>query len=156
METLDDLINVATDARETKRALAVKMLQTGLSPHSIANLLNVSEQYISKWKIKFKKEGALGLRLAYRGKPPYLNSDQRQQVVEWIETHDTMTIEALRDYVESHYDVIYESKQSYYDLLTEGGMSYHRTTATNPKYDEEKVMQKREEIKKKWHTINQK
>lgn len=156
METLDDLINDATDPRETKRALAVKMLQTDLSPQSIANLLNVSEQYISKWKMKFEKEGALGLHLAYRGKPPYLKPDQRQQVVAWIETHDTLTIEALRDYVESQYEVLYDSKQSYYDLLSEGGMSYHRTIATNPKYDEDKVMQKREEIKKKWHNINQK
>ena len=156
METLDDLINNATDSRETKRALAVKMLQTGLSPQSIANLLNVSEQYISKWKIKYEKEGTLGLRLAYRGKPPYLNSAQRHQVVEWVATHDTLTIEALRDFVEDQYDVMYDSKQSYYDLLTEGGMSYHRTTATNPKYDEEKVMQKREEIKKKWCNINRK
>ena len=156
METLDDLINNTLDARETKRALAVKMLQTGLSPQSIANLLNVSEQYISKWKIRFEKEGAAGLHLAYHGKPPYLNASQRQQVVEWIESHDTITMEELRDYVESQYGVIYESKQSYYDLLTEGGMSYHQTTATNPKYDEDKVMQKREEIKKNWHNINRK
>ncbi len=33
-------------------------------------------------------------------------------------------------------------------------MSYHRTLAANPKYDEEKVLEKREEIKKKWHTIS--
>ncbi len=154
METLDDLINDATDSRETKRALAVKMLQTGLSPQSIATLLNVSEQYISKWKNRFEKEGAVGLHLAYRGKPPYLNTHQHQQVVEWIETHSTITIEGLRDYVEKQYGVIYESKQSYYDLLTKGGMSYHQTTATNPKYDEDKVMQKREQVKKKWHNIN--
>lgn len=156
METLDDLINDATDSRETKRALAVKMLQTGLSPQAIASILNVSEQYISKWKIRFEKEGAVGLHLAYRGKPPYLTPDQQQQVRVWIETHDTITIEELRDYVENQFGVIYDSKQSYYDLLSEGGMSYHQTTTTNPKYDEEKVMQKREEIKKKWHNINQK
>lgn len=156
METLDDLINDAMDSRETKRALAVKMLQTGLSPQETATILNVSEQYISKWKIKFEKEGAVGLRLAYRGKPIYLNADQRQEVVAWIETHDTMMIEDLRNYIESQYSVIYEPKQSYYDLLSEGGMSYHQTTAINPKYDEEKVMQKREEVKKKWHNISRK
>ncbi len=154
METLDDLINDATDPRETKRALTVKMLETGLTPQSIANLLNVSEQYVSKWKIQYEKEGASGLRLAYQGKKPYLGVDQRLQVVEWIKTHETLTIEALRDYLESQYQVIYESKQSYYELLSEGGMSYHRTTASNPKYDEAKVMEKREEIKKKWHNTN--
>lgn len=154
METLDDLINDATDPRETKRALTVKMLQTGLSPQSIANLLNVSEQYVSKWKIKYEKEGVLGLRLAYQGKKPYLSTEQRSEVVAWIKAHQTITIEVLRDYIESQYEVVYDSKQSYYDLLSAGEMSYHRTTAINPKYDEAKVMEKREEIKKKWHNIN--
>ena len=155
METLDDMINNATDPRETKRALTVKMLQTGLSPQTITNLLNVSEQYVSKWKIQYEKEGIPGLRLAYRGKAPYLTPAQRLQVVEWIKAHDTITIEGVRDYVESQYEVVYGSKQSYYDLLAEGGMSYHRTIAANPKYDEEKVLDKREEIKKKWHNIKQ-
>ena len=155
METLDDIIYDATDPRETKRALTVKMLQTGLSPQTIANLLNVSEQYVSKWKIQYEKEGVPGLRLAYRGKASYLTPAQRSQVVEWISTHDIITIEAVRDYVESQYEVVYDSKQSYYDLLSEGGMSYHRTIAANPNYDEEKVMEKREEIKKKWRSINQ-
>ena len=75
METLDDIINDATDPRETKRALTVKMLQTGLSPQTIADLLNVSEQYVSKWKIKYENNGAQGLRLAYRGKASYLSQD---------------------------------------------------------------------------------
>ncbi len=154
METLDDIINDATDPRETKRALTVKMLQTGLSPQAITNLLNVSEQYVSKWKIRYEKDGIAGLRLAYRGKTPYLTPAQQHQVVEWISTHDTITIEALRDYIEDQYEVIYASKQSYYDLLAEGGMSYHRTLAVNPKYDEEKVLEKRDEIKKKWHNIS--
>lgn len=73
METLDDLINDTTDPRETKRALTVKMLPTGLSPHRIADLLNVSEQYVSKWKLKYEQDGAAGLRLAYHGKAPYLS-----------------------------------------------------------------------------------
>ena len=90
----------------------------------------------------------------YKGKKPYLSKKQHSRVITWIKEHDTLTIEALRDYVESQYGVIYGSKQSDYELLSEGGMSYHRTTATNPQYDEVKVMEKREEIKKKWHSIN--
>ena len=86
METLDDIINNATDPRETKRALTVKMLQTGLSPQTVTNLLNVSEQYVSKWKIRYENDGVLGLRLAYRGKAPYLTPAQHLQVVEWIKT----------------------------------------------------------------------
>jgi len=154
METLDDLINEATDSRETKRALTVKMLEASLSPQSIANLLNVSEQYVSKWKIRYEKEGVPGLRLAYQGKKPYLSKTERLELMNWIKTHQTITIEVLRDYIESQYGVVYDSKQSYYELLSEGEMSYHRTTAINPKYDETKVLDKREEIKKKWHNIN--
>ena len=153
METLDDIINNATDPREVKRALAVKMLHNGLSPQTIVTLLNVSEQYVSKWKIKYAQEGATGLRLAYKGSKSYLTPSQHQQVVAWIESHDSLTIEAVRDYIEAHFGVIYRSKQSYYDLLVEGNMSYHRTTSTNPKHDEVKVLEKREEIKKKWHSI---
>lgn len=152
MKTLDDLINEATDARETKRALAVKMLQVGLSPQTIATVLNLSEQYVSKWKTRYEKAGAQGLRLAYQGKTSYLSSEQYLQVVAWIESHETLTLEAVRDYIESQYQVVYDSKQSYYDLLAAGGMSYHATTATNPKYDEGQVLEKREEIKKKWHS----
>jgi len=154
METLDDIINEATDSRETKRALTVKMLEASLSPQSIANLLNVSEQYVSKWKIRYEKEGVPGLRLAYQGKKPYLSKEERLELVNWIKSHQTITIEVLRDYIESQYGVVYDSKQSYYELLSEGEMSYHRTTAINPKYDETKVLDKREEIKKKWHNIN--
>ena len=153
METLDDLINDATDPRETKRALTVKMLHTGLSPQSIAHLLNVSEQYVSKWKLKYEKDGPLGLRLGYQGKFPYLSAHQLLQVVAWIKTQETITLETLRDYLESEYGVVYDSKQSYYDLLAEGGMSYHRTSASNPQYDEVQVIEKREAIKKKWHSI---
>jgi len=36
-------------------------------------------------------------------------------------------VEALRDYIEEQYGVVYRSKQSYYELLEAGGMSYHRS-----------------------------
>ena len=101
-----------------------------------------------------EKEGVHGLRLAYQGKKPYLSKEERLELVNWIKTHQTITIEVLRDYIESQYGVVYDSKQSYYELLSEGEMSYHRTTGINPKYDETKVLDKREEIKKKWHNIN--
>jgi transposase len=98
-----------------------------------------------------EREGVEGLRLRYQGKEALLKPEQRAAVVEWIKEHETLRVEEVRDYVESHYGVIYQSKQSYYDLLSDGGMSYHHSEAVNPKWDEEQVMQKREEIKKKWH-----
>ena len=57
-------------------------------------------------------------------------------------------MEALRDWIERRYDVVYQSKQSDYDLLKEAGLSWHRTQATNPKKAEDLVLLKQEEIKK--------
>ena len=65
-------------------------------------------------------------------------------------THETVTVEEVRDYIEEHYGVVYQSKQSYYDLLEAGGMSYHRSEKGNPKRDEAQVLARREEIKKNW------
>ncbi|MBK9040661.1 MAG: winged helix-turn-helix domain-containing protein [Bdellovibrionales bacterium] len=58
-------------------------------------------------------------------------------------------MEELRDWIELHYGVIYQSKQSYYDKLKEAGLSWHQTQTINEERDEDKVMLKREEIKKK-------
>lgn len=154
--TIDNIINTSTDPREVKRALSVKMLRSGMTPQTVTELLNVSEQFVSKWKIRYEQAGAAGLHVAYQGKPPYLGPEQQQAVVEWIQGHETVSVEALRDHIEEEYGIIYRSKQSYYDLLSAGGMSYHRTTAVNPKRDEEQILHKREEIKKKWHNTNMK
>lgn len=156
MTTLDDLISTSTDPREVKRALSVKMLRSGMVPKTITELLNVSEQFVSKWKIRYEQEGAIGLHVAYQGKSAYLNPDQKQAVVAWIGGQETVSVEALREHIEEEYDVIYRSKQSYYDLLSAAGMSYHRTEAVNPKRDEAQILHKREEIKKKWRNINMK
>lgn len=64
---------------------------------------------------------------------------------------ETVSVEAVRDYVEEHYGVVYRSKQSYYELLAAGGMSYHRSEQDNPKRDETQILARREEIKKNWH-----
>lgn len=154
MTTLDEIINKSTAPREIKRALSVKMLRSGMSPKSITALLNVSEQFVSKWKKRYEQASAAGLQLAYQGKKPYLDSDQQQAVIEWLQGHETVSVEKLRDHIEEVYGVIYRSKQSYYAFMSAGGMSYHRTVAANPKRDEDQILQKREEIKKKWRSTN--
>jgi transposase len=67
--------------------------------------------------------------------------------------HETITVEAVRDYLEEQYGVVYESKQSYYDLMQAAGMSYHKSEKKNPRRDEGKVLERREEIKKSWVSI---
>ena len=151
MKSLDEMIDESKDVREVKRALSVKMVEHGLTPATVSVLLNVSVQYVSKWKVTYEAVGVDGLLLGYQGGSSYLSESERDAVVGWIKSHETLSIEALRDYLEGTYGIVYQSKQSYYDLLDAGGMSYHHSEKRNPKRDEAQVQARRAEIKKNWH-----
>jgi putative transposase len=150
MNSLDEIIKESQDVREVKRALSVKLVEQGMSAQKVSELLNVSLQYVSKWKVKYETEGAAGLALGYPGSERYLNETQRDRIVAWIQSHETLNVEAVRDHLEAEYGIVYQSKQSYYDLLDAGGMSYHKSEKQNPKGDEAQVQARREEIKKNW------
>ena len=151
MDDIDEIINEARDAREVKRAVSVKMSAQGFSAVQISQVLNVSLQYVSKWKGLYEAGGGVILRLGHRGSESYLGEEERQAILRWIGARETVSVEALRDYIEEQYGVVYRSKQSYYELLEVGGMSYHRSEKNNPKRDEAQVLARREEIKKNWH-----
>ena len=127
MKRLDEIINESRDAREVKRAVCVKMAVNGMPTSQVCEMLNVSPQYVSKWRGKYEAEGASSLLLGYQGSASYLSQEARAQLTEWINSHETISIEEVRDYVEEKYGVVYQSKQSYYDLLEMGGMSYHKS-----------------------------
>ena len=148
MEDIDEIINEARDAREVKRAVSVKMSAKGFSPVQICQVLNVSLQYVSKWKGLYDAGGGAVLRLGHRGSEGHLGEVERQAIVQWIGARETVSVEAVRDYIEEQYGVVYRSKQSYYELLEAGGMSYHRSEKRNPKRDEAQILERREDIKK--------
>jgi transposase len=100
MQDLDELSNEATEAREVKRAVSVKMSQPGFSAAQICQVLNVSPQYVSKGKGQYEAEGAAALRLGHRGSEGYWGEEQRQGSVQWIGGQETLTVEAGRDHVE--------------------------------------------------------
>jgi putative transposase len=147
MSSLDDIIDSSANL-EVKRALAVKMILFDFKTEDICALLNVSDSFVSKWKIKFENEGASALKLNYKGGTGFLTEDQRDEIIFHLRFQPHSSVEELRDYIERHYGVVYHSKQSYYDLLQAGRLSWHQTQAANPKRDETQVLQKREEIKK--------
>jgi transposase len=151
MQDIDEIINEAKDAREVKRAVSVKMSAQGFSPEQICQVLNVSLQYVSKWKGLYEASGGAVLRLGYGGSESYLGEAERHAIVEWVGAQETVSVEAVRGYIEEHYGVVYRSKQSYYELLEAGGLSYHRSEKHNPQRDEAQILERREEIKKNWH-----
>jgi transposase len=71
MDDIDEIINEARDAREVKRAVSVEMSAQGFSPAQICAVLNVSRQYVSKWKGVYEAGGGAALRLGHRGSKSY-------------------------------------------------------------------------------------
>lgn len=150
MQSIDEIINESGDVREVKRALGIKLLEQGMSPGQISEVLNVSVQWVSKWKGKYERAGAAGLLVGYQGSVGYLPEAAKATIVGWIEKQTTVTVEEVRDYVEREYGVVYQSKESYYQLLEAGGMSYHQSEKANPKRQDTQVQERREAIKKNW------
>ena len=148
MLNLDGIID-AKDHLEIKRALAVKMILHGLSTEIICVLLNVSDSFVSKWKIIYENQGASALQLQYKGGTGFLTEDQHDEIIFHLKNQPHCTVEELKDYIERHYGVVYQTRQSYYNLLKEAGLSWHRTQAMNPKHDEEQVLLRRKEIQLK-------
>ncbi len=149
----EKIISSSKDVREVKRALAVQMVMAGLKLREACEILKVSDAFVSKWKIIYEKEGAEGLLLKYKGSKGYLSAEKRKEIIGYIEKCDDISTEKLRDYIEENYGVVYKSKQSYYDLLNSGGKSWHKSQKKNPKRDDERVILRREEIKKSWQNI---
>jgi putative transposase len=147
MSSLDDMIDLPAN-REVKRALAVKMILFDFKTEDICALLNVSNSFVSKWKIRFENEGAEVLKLNDKGGKGFLTEDQRDEILFHLRRQPHYSVEALRDYLEYHDGVVYQSKPSYDDLLNEAKLSWHQAQAANPHRDEAQGLQKRAEIKK--------
>ena len=152
MKDLDEIINQSKDVREVKRALCVKMALSEMPTSHLCEMLNVSQPFVSKWRTKYEAQGAEALLLGYQGSLGRLSVEQRQELLSWIGSQESIRIEELRDYLQEQYQVVYQSKQSYYELLQAAGMSYHKSEKENPKRDEAQVVEQRDVIKKKWRS----
>jgi putative transposase len=112
--------------------------------------LSVSVNFVSKWRLQYNVHGAKGLVLSYKGAKGYLSVEEKEQVLDWIDKQSPQVDrQTLEIYLESEYGVTYRSTRSYYQLLQAAGISYKKRQAVNPKKDEQQVLAKREEIKKK-------
>jgi putative transposase len=119
----------------------------------ICFLLDVSDSFVSKWKIAYENEGAEGLQINDKGGTGFLTESQRFEIFFHLKDKPHYSVEELRNWIELHYGVVYPSKPSYEDMLKEAGLRGHQTQAINPKRDEGQVLLKREEIKKNLRNI---
>jgi putative transposase len=108
MLELDDVID-SPASLEIKRALAVKMVMCDLKPKDISFLLNVSEGFVSKWKVIYENEGAKGLQLNYKGGKGFLTKVQRLEILLHLKDEPYYSVEKLRELIKNRYGIIYQS-----------------------------------------------
>lgn len=148
--SLEAFLDQVKDKREYKRGQAVKLDLAGYARKATAAALSVSVNFVSKWRLQYNRHGAPGLALSYQGSKGYLTEEDKEQVLEWLaQQAPHVGRETLETYLESEYGVRYKSTSSYYELLHQAGISYKKRQGVNPKKDEQKVLEKREEIKKR-------
>jgi putative transposase len=143
---LTDFIQSNSSARETKRAVAVKMALLGEPYSKITKMVGMHKSCITIWKQKFLAKGLDGIKLGYKGSSSYLTEEQRAKTVTMLQTKKSWDLNELVNYLDEHFGVIYQSKQSYYDLLSAAGISWKKSQKVNPNANAELVKKKREEI----------
>ena len=148
VKELNEFIGKNPDARELKRALAVKLVISGYVQEEIGEILNVSQKFVSKWKNIFEKQGISGLELGYQGSKGYLTKEQKAEVLNWLKEGKDWNLWKLESYIENRFGIKFKSKQSYYELFEEAGISWKKSQKYNPKKDPIKVTEKQAEIKK--------
>lgn len=134
------------DSREYRRALAVKLALQGYLYETICDMLDVTPGFVSQAKRAYEIQGTAGLTLKYQGAQPYLSASERQAVIEWLKKEPDWSVERLSDYIETTYDVVFQSRQSYYQLLADAGITYKQAQRANPKRDEERVAAKKKKL----------
>jgi putative transposase len=142
MEELVEFIQSNPDSRELKRALAVQMVLKGYLYRQIAEILSVSDSFISKWWLVFESVGVIGLQLSYQGSKGYLNAGQRQAVINWLQQKNYWNLTQLQQHIQDRYSIKFKSRQSYYELFALSGISWKKTQKRNPKKDPELVQKK--------------
>lgn len=149
IDELNNFLDKTKDAREIKRAMAVKMRLLGKRSCEIEELLRVSQSFISNWKNRVLVEGIECLKLNYKGSKGYLTSEQKKEIIDWLQAQETIKLSGFQKYLREEYNIIFESNQSYYSLLKEAEISWKKTQKFNPKKDDELIESKKKEIKEK-------
>jgi len=92
---LEEFIVQNLNVREVRKGLAVKLVYQGYLYEEIQRILGVSLGSITGWKQVYEENGIDGLRLNYKGRKSYLSTEQREEVLSWLQTKDYWEIGEL-------------------------------------------------------------
>lgn len=98
-DELNEFIQSNPDPRELKRAVAVQMFLQGYKHREIQEILRVSSGFISKWTQLYELLSVSGLRLGYQGSVGYLEPEQRQAVITWLQSKDYWNLAELQGHI---------------------------------------------------------
>ena len=143
LDELEAFLAEKRDSREYRRGVAVKMALNGYLYEVICDVLNVSPGFISQWKNAYEAHGVAGLTLHYKGSQAYLTIDERAAVLAWIRSQASWSVDQLKTYLETTYDVVFQSRQSYYELLDAAGITLKKAQRSNPAKNPEVVAEKK-------------
>lgn len=150
MDTLEQFIQSNPAPRELKRALAVQMSQRGHRYREIRDVLQVSIGFVTHCYQRYEAAGVEGLKSKYWGTQGYLNAEQKQELLNWLNQKDAWTMEEVMDHIEDTYNVVYRSQQSYYALLKQAGFSWKKSHPVHPERDEVRVAEKKLRLWSYW------
>lgn len=147
---LDTFLKSGIKLAEIKRCLAVQQDLAGKRRKEIASFLSVTSAFVSKWRLIYDEYGSEGLRSNHQGGKPraFLNEADRSKVIEHLKQQELFGPTELANWLKEQFGVRFRSPQSYYDLLHEAGISWHKSQKSNPRRDETKVLERRDELKK--------
>jgi putative transposase len=148
VDAITAFLDTTEDVREYKRAMAVKMILLDFRPCDSALALNVTEAFVSKWKILYFKSGMDAFTVKYQGSHGYLTAEQRQSVLHAITVEKMWSVDALVDHIRTVYGVEFKSPQSYYTLLAEANITWKRAQSQHPAKDPERIAAKKKEIER--------
>ena len=122
-EELDNFIQKTKVTQEQKRALAAQMAVLRKPSSEIQALLGVSREFVTQWKNKAIFEGVESLRLQYKGSKGYLSTEEKAEVMQWLQNQEDCQIDYLIGYIDRQYNVVYASRKSDQKLLNCTSMS---------------------------------
>jgi putative transposase len=96
---LQEFIDQNPNAREVRKGLAIKLVYQGYLYEEIQRIIGVSLGSITGWKQIYEENGIDGLKLKYKGRKSYLSTEQKQEILCWLQTKDywgiTSTVEPV-------------------------------------------------------------
>lgn len=150
IDELEAFLAEQRDAREYRRALAVKMVLKGYAYDVICDILSVSPGFVSQAKQAYEAHGAAGLVLKYKGSQSFLSSDERQSILKWLQEQQEWSVDRLKSYIEDTYSVVFQSRQSYYDLFAAAKITWKKAQRANPRHDPTQVAAKKKRSVSSW------